>query len=648
MILSSTVKRWKTSVAFKLATATAAIVVLVALLQFYVGHQTYRLTAVQDTILRQSVPMLQKTQEFARLTTKILGQTALLEEHLSVRELTALRGQYFENDREAEQILNALEANTKDADLIRSFREARKSFAIINEQMFENQLRQRTQEEGILNVRARLLNLTAAFEDTLNQMLVQSTTTVLSGRNQQSLAAGNPQSVEDLLRFAGKIETLNSLKGNVTAIRSILQSLAAEQKAFQGSGYAERLRLHIRSITQSLTLLQGAPQLPKLANLSLDINASLMSQTGFVALLREYEVTRARFNLIRKEQSSAIADTDQRVEEIVADVTARFETDIALASDVTRSIIWFGLATTALVFICIMLVNHFVIRKQISRRFTMLTEDVSAIAAGNFTHEIRVNGNDELGDIARALDQFKGQAAELERSNDELERFAYVAAHDLRSPLDAIQDLARWTLEDERHCLSEACIENLELLIKRSSRLSALQADLLTYAQVGEIDASIGPFRLKDEISKMADFLDPDNRFQITLENDPGTIDTFSLPTRQILINLLTNAIKHHDKATGKIVVRYTSKSGRHSLAVEDDGPGIEPRYQAKIFELFKTLKSRDTIEGSGLGLALISKLIDRLGGTLVVQSNAPDHRGTTFKFETNPVKAFHEARDVA
>lgn len=645
---SSFSKRWHSSVAFKLGTATAAIVFIVALLQASVGLQTFRLAKAQQSIVEMSVPMLARTQEFARITTRMLGQTALLEERLSVDELTKLRSLYFVSEAKSDELLVSMKNVTNDPGLIEAILQSRQDFAIVNEKMFDNQFRQRALEEEILQSRNQLYKKATTFEDLLDQMLINSTVFILRGPTFQDFEEAPPEYIEQILKFATEIETLNSLKSNITDIQNILQSLRVLQGAFQVDAYAERLRLDIRSITQSLPVLEDLENRRKLARLSAGINSTLMAPGGLVSVLQNFEDTREDFDMIRKQQIETVGQINRTVRDLIDHVTLRFDRDISLASKITNSFFWIGLATAGLVFGGIIAVNHFVIRRQISSRFLTLTEDVAAVAQGDYSHDIRVGGRDELGDIAKALDQFRCQAAELERSNSELERFAYVAAHDLRSPLDAIQDLARWTLEDERNSLSENCIRNLELMIQRSARLSALQSDLLTYARLGEVDTSIGAFSLNDEVAKMADLLDPAQKFDISVENDPGTIEIHRLPTQQILINLITNAIKHHDRPAGKILVRYEGTECLHRLVVEDDGPGIEPRFQAKVFELFKTLQSRDSTEGSGLGLALVRKLTQRLGGSVTVQSNAPAERGTRFTVEFKTVDPPKNAQKAA
>ncbi|MHA6345741.1 sensor histidine kinase [Roseivivax sp. CAU 1761] len=101
-----------------------------------------------------------------------------------------------------------------------------------------------------------------------------------------------------------------------------------------------------------------------------------------------------------------------------------------------------------------------------------------------------------------------------------------------------------------------------------------------------------------------------------------------------MLLNLVSNAMKHHDGATGRIAVRATRRDGGTRIEVSDDGPGIPLAHQGRIFELFQTLRSRDVVEGSGLGLALVDKLVRELGGTISVHSDPEQRRGTTFRLD--------------
>jgi two-component system, LuxR family, sensor kinase FixL len=108
-------------------------------------------------------------------------------------------------------------------------------------------------------------------------------------------------------------------------------------------------------------------------------------------------------------------------------------------------------------------------------------------------------------------------------------------------------------------------------------------------------------------------------------------IEVFRMPLQQILINLISNAIKHHDKKAGRIEVSVEDLGSMFRFSVKDDGPGIAPQYHEQVFKMFQTLKPRDQVEGSGMGLAMVRKHVDVAGGELTLESVVG--RGSTFSF---------------
>jgi signal transduction histidine kinase len=275
-----------------------------------------------------------------------------------------------------------------------------------------------------------------------------------------------------------------------------------------------------------------------------------------------------------------------------------------------------------------------IVERQINARIGLLTGSVLRIAAGDTDHESQVSGSDELGRMADALNIFKQNARELLRSNAELEKFAYAAAHDLRSPLQAIHDLTVWTIEDSENKLSKDSAENLGLLQARVSRLSALLGDLLQYARIGADTAESFPFDLDDMVNESVAMLDPAGAFQVTHDWSGGEIETYHHPLQMILLNLIGNTLKHHGSSKGQIHISSTIVGDRLWVEYADDGPGIPPEYHLKVFGLFQTLKPRDEMEGSGLGLAITQKLVEHFEGAITIQPNGETASGTTFVFD--------------
>ena len=274
-----------------------------------------------------------------------------------------------------------------------------------------------------------------------------------------------------------------------------------------------------------------------------------------------------------------------------------------------------------------------IVEFRLNKRIKALMQAVRALAQGDYTYQIDVRGEDELGKIAQSLRSSMLMAHELERSNHDLQSFAYAASHDLKAPMLAIMDLADWTLEDFRADLPADAVENLQLLKLRSERLARLLEDLLFYARVEGTKSEFFAVDLEEECANIADSLDPDGRFDLRVLPPVPVFAAAVVPLRQILGNLLSNAMKHNDRNDGRIEVSARIVGQNIEISVVDDGPGIAPEYHAKIFELFQKLESQDDVEGSGIGLALVKKLAERHGDGVKVARRAPPNRGTQFTF---------------
>lgn len=211
---------------------------------------------------------------------------------------------------------------------------------------------------------------------------------------------------------------------------------------------------------------------------------------------------------------------------------------------------------------------------------------------------------------------------QLTKSNQELERFAYAAAHDLKTPLHSIDNLSQWIEEDLADVLGESK-EHMTKLRQQIKRMEKLLEDILEYSRVEQ--------KLTHDESKVIDgdnliksiipLLAPPKGFTIKVSEAFKSIQVPRMPLQQIFFNLIQNAIKHHGKTIGVISVNVDEEDSQYVFSVCDDGQGIDSEYHQKIFEMFQTLAPRFHKEGTGMGLTFVKKLVTANGGDIKVDS---------------------------
>ena len=216
--------------------------------------------------------------------------------------------------------------------------------------------------------------------------------------------------------------------------------------------------------------------------------------------------------------------------------------------------------------------------------------------------------------------QLEQKTLHLEKSNQDLEQFSYVASHDLKSPLNAIRNLVNWITEDCEDVIPEESKKHLALLGQRSDRMLKLLNDLLEYSRINRNEFKNESVNLKEISEDVFAMQDKASNFTLSAANIEMTIP--KIPLEIVLRNLISNAIKHNEKNIGSIDVSYESNSEYHIITVQDDGPGIPIEFHDKAMEMFQTLKPRDKVEGSGMGLAMIKRIMEHYKGKILIDSD--------------------------
>jgi two-component system, LuxR family, sensor kinase FixL len=225
------------------------------------------------------------------------------------------------------------------------------------------------------------------------------------------------------------------------------------------------------------------------------------------------------------------------------------------------------------------------------------------------------------------------RTSELQMANADIENFAYAASHDLKAPLRVIDNAAQWLEEDLQAHLTGENRENMTLLRSRVKRMEKLLDDMLDYSRIGRSTDKqyfevVTGTELMDNILTM---IAPPAGFTVKVSPVFAEVRAHRMPLQQILMNLIGNAIKHHDSNQGQIEVTLEDGGAHHVFTVKDDGPGIPAQFHAQVFKLFETLKPKDQVEGSGMGLAMVRRNVEVGGGTLHLESS--EGNGSTFRF---------------
>lgn len=220
---------------------------------------------------------------------------------------------------------------------------------------------------------------------------------------------------------------------------------------------------------------------------------------------------------------------------------------------------------------------------------------------------------------------------ELENANEELRNFAYVVSHDLKAPLRAISSLADWVVTDYADKFDDEGREHMRLLLGRVRRMDGLIDGVLQYSRVGRVKETCAPVNLDQMAHEVIDLLAPPPNISIVIDNPLPTVVAERTRLQQLFQNLLSNAIKYMDKPEGVIRIGCVAAGDKWKLSVSDNGPGIEERHFEKIFQLFQTLAPRDRVESTGVGLALVKKIVEMYGGEVWVKSKVGE--GSTFFF---------------
>jgi signal transduction histidine kinase len=270
----------------------------------------------------------------------------------------------------------------------------------------------------------------------------------------------------------------------------------------------------------------------------------------------------------------------------------------------------------------------------VSRRIAQIRELAEQVVQGDYTVKISDSSADNLGGLAMSLNRMTqtldASFGALEKRNQELDQFAYVASHDLKAPLRGVTTIVKWIEEEMAAELSPQLRTYLDQMKGRLSRLEDLINGLLAYARVGRTAHPAETVDMAQLLSEVAELVVPPD-FSLTVGPHLPAFVTDRLGLQQVFTNLLSNAVKYHQRGAGHLAVTCQDVGAHYEFRVQDDGPGIAPEYHQKIFLLFQTLRDRNTAESTGIGLSIVQKIINEHQGTIRVESSPGQGAGFIF-----------------
>lgn len=265
-------------------------------------------------------------------------------------------------------------------------------------------------------------------------------------------------------------------------------------------------------------------------------------------------------------------------------------------------------------------------------------QDGRALPLGLAISEMRVGGQrlftgilHDLTERHRAEQRQAELIQDLQTANDELKSFAYVVSHDLKAPLRGVSSLADWLLSDYADKLDDQGREFLALMKGRVSRMDALIDGILEYSRIGRVQQTRVEVDLNELLADVLQLLAPPPEVTVSVDGRLPTVVGERVRLQQVFQNLIGNAIRHRERPTLRVQVRCADAGSDWQFSVVDDGPGIEPRHHERVFQLFQVLTPRDKKEGTGVGLALVKKIVELHGGRVWLDSHPGE--GAAFHF---------------
>jgi len=602
----------------------------------------------QDTVLRQAYPGVRDAQIIARESSNLVLHMSSLFDARSLPRLET----HVKEIGAREQRITALLAHFDNSDLFGGLRgqletriadlsENVETLAKLSRQTILTGMAVDREVGELLTLSHRIIDGTHTIAPIAAERTIENAEALnlkMTDRNEWDGSNLQLEFESFLQQNMGDLQKITDLQFRSEVIRDQLIRLGSVNSTDHLRLLRDETVLNLRAVTNAIVRLEVAGVRETFAEPLTRLSGHMFKADNIFSRKEHILANRDAMDEIRARADiagQAIADLAERITirtESVMNEQSSHVRVIAGRTQVTMTILAI-LAFAASILIFVIYINN-----NILFRLQRLAASVSSLTGGDLSQAVPATGDDQITRLEEAVEAFRNnsirlreaenklvsRSEELERSNQDLQQFAYVTSHDLRAPLRAIGSLSEWIEEDLVAGNSKEASENLSRLRNRVRRMELLLTGILQYARAGSQDSDNEWIPFAVTVRQIFEDLNNDERFGIVIQSNVETVYTGSSFFHQVLGNMIANAIKHHDKPTGQVKVELVSDAHFNTLTISDDGPGIPENLRSKVFKMFQTLKPRDEVEASGIGLALVKRLVERRAGNLkLTQSDA-------------------------
>ncbi|MEM1436159.1 MAG: HAMP domain-containing sensor histidine kinase [Pseudomonadota bacterium] len=442
------------------------------------------------------------------------------------------------------------------------------------------------------------------------------------------LESGPGEAELDELRIQEFLRAIADWRAQLLALSALREAAAIGETS---ATIRRGIRQSVRSLSRRNLLSQSGNLPRRLMNLLDDLTSPRGPFAMRMAQLEQDRTVQAQIGVL----SDTAAGLAGRLSELVDDQNARAAAaSRGLARTLSASETALFAVSLAALLLSALFTRQLVFRGVVEP-MAALADRTTALADGDLDSPVPDPRFAELRSIAQSLLSFqqslqrlaqadetlRAQNEKLSFANDELNRFAYAASHDLRSPLRGVKTLASFIREDFEGPLPDAIEHHMARMETRLNKMEVLLEDLLSYSRAGNEKEPFAPLSMREAVNEAQALLSREAQEDIRWE---GPLDVVQVPpqtTRQTLRNLIDNSIKHHDgREPLQVRIRARHEADRWTLIeVVDNGPGIPPAYRDRVLQMFQTLKSASASRTSGLGLPMVQRMVKQAGGRITL-----------------------------